>query len=119
MTLTTPAPPAPPLPRPGAERAGFRRPRGPSRAGRARAWPSAIGGFTGSDAAPTLAQFQEWVKEGLVRYFIAGNGMGGGQGGGSSSGSGAASEITAWVESHYTSTTVGGVTVYHLTSASS
>ena len=73
----------------------------------------AIGGFNGSDAAPTLAQFQEWVKEGLVNYFIPGNGAGGGMGGGSSSGS----EITSWVESHYTATTVGGVTVYDLTSA--
>jgi len=75
----------------------------------------AIGGFTGSDDAPTLAQFQEWVKEGLVHYFVAGNGMGGGSSSGSSSGS----EITSWVESTYASTTVGGVTVYDLTSASS
>jgi 4-amino-4-deoxy-L-arabinose transferase-like glycosyltransferase len=75
----------------------------------------AIGGFTGSDSAPTLAQFQAWVKEGLVHYFLAGSGMGGGPGRGSSSGS----EITSWVEIHYTPTTVGGVTVYDLTSASS
>jgi 4-amino-4-deoxy-L-arabinose transferase-like glycosyltransferase len=79
----------------------------------------AIGGFNGSDDAPALAQFQEWVQEGLVRYFIAGNGMGGGMGGGSSTGSTSASEITSWVESAYTSTTVGGVTVYDLTSAGS
>jgi hypothetical protein len=72
----------------------------------------AIGGFTGSDAAPTLAEFQAWVEEGLVHYFIPGNGTGG-------SGSSSASEITGWVESHYTSTTVGGVTVYDLSSASS
>jgi hypothetical protein len=75
----------------------------------------AIGGFTGSDDAPTLAQFEAWAQEGLVRYFIPGNGMGGGAGGGS----GSASQITSWVESHYTVTTVGGVTVYDLTSASS
>jgi 4-amino-4-deoxy-L-arabinose transferase-like glycosyltransferase len=75
----------------------------------------AIGGFTGSDDAPTPAQFQEWVTQGLVHYFVPGNGMGGGMGGGSSS----ASEITSWVESHYTATTVGGMTVYDLTSASS
>lgn len=29
------------------------------------------------------------------------------------------SEITSWVESHFTSTTVGGVTVYDLTSPTS
>jgi hypothetical protein len=75
----------------------------------------AIGGFTGSDAAPTLAQFQEWVKQGLIHYFIPGNGMGGGPGGGS----GTAGQITSWVESHYTATTVGGTTVYDLTTASS
>ncbi len=70
----------------------------------------AIGGFTGSDAAPTLAQFQRYVAEGKVRYFIAsGGGMGGGMGGG-----GTGSQIAAWVAAHYASTTVGGQTVYDL-----
>ena len=32
----------------------------------------AIGGFTGSDNSPTLAQFQGYVADGQVRYFIAG-----------------------------------------------
>ncbi len=75
----------------------------------------AIGGFTGSDDAPTLAEFQAWVQQGLIHYFVAG-----GQGGGPSGGQdgGAAGEITSWVESHYTATTVGGVTVYDLTSTS-
>jgi hypothetical protein len=42
---------------------------------------------------------------------------GGGQGGfgGRGGGSGDSSAITSWVESHYTSTTVGGQTVYDLT----
>ena len=75
----------------------------------------AIGGFTGSDDAPTPAQFQSWVQQGLIHYFVPGNGLGGGTGGGSSSGS----EITSWVESHYTATTVGGARVYDLTSATS
>ncbi|MBF6172041.1 ArnT family glycosyltransferase [Nocardia blacklockiae] len=70
----------------------------------------AIGGFTGSDDAPTLAQFQQYVANGEVRYFIAGGGMGGPGGG-----SGSASEITAWVQEHFTATTVGGTTVYDLT----
>jgi hypothetical protein len=74
-----------------------------------------IGGFNGGDNSPTLAQFEKYVSEGKIRYFIAGGmGGGGGAGGGSSSGS----AITSWVESHYTSTTVGGTTVYDLTKAS-
>jgi 4-amino-4-deoxy-L-arabinose transferase-like glycosyltransferase len=75
----------------------------------------AIGGFSGSDPSPTLAQFQAYVKAGLIHYFIAGGGMGGGGG----AGSGVASQITAWVTAHYKATTVGGTTVYDLTSASS
>ena len=31
----------------------------------------AIGGFTGSDNSPTLAQFQAYVADHQVRYFIA------------------------------------------------
>ena len=38
----------------------------------------AIGGFNGTDPAPTLAQFIEYVREGKIHYFIAGGGMGGG-----------------------------------------
>ena len=53
----------------------------------------AIGGFSGSDPSPTLAQFQAYVKAGLIHYFIAGGGMGGGGG----AGSGTASQITSWV----------------------
>ncbi|MEV2218625.1 glycosyltransferase family 39 protein [Nocardia vinacea] len=71
----------------------------------------AIGGFTGSDNSPTLAQFQQYVANGDIAYFIAGGGMGGGPGGGSNS---SASEITAWVKAHYTAITVGGTTVYDL-----
>ena len=74
-----------------------------------------IGGFTGSDPSPTLAKFQQYVTDGDITYFIAGGGQGGGAGGpGGSSGSG--SEITAWVEATFASTTVGSATVYDLTS---
>ena len=72
----------------------------------------AIGGFTGSDPSPTLAQFQAYVAAGDIHYFISGGGMGGGQGG-----DGSSSAITAWVAAHYTATTVGSVTVYDLTKA--
>ncbi|HEY4020829.1 MAG TPA: glycosyl transferase, partial [Pseudonocardiaceae bacterium] len=127
----------------------------------------AIGGFTGSDPSPTLAQFEADVKAGKIHYFIAGGfgggggglrggnggftrgdgqggtgpgggfpgsggGFPGGQFGGGQSGqargefagrggggfggnSGDSSAITTWVTSHYTSTTVGGQTVYDLT----
>jgi 4-amino-4-deoxy-L-arabinose transferase-like glycosyltransferase len=74
----------------------------------------AIGGFNGTDPAPTLAQFETFVAEGKIHYFIAGSG--GGFGGGQSSGSDDASTITSWVESHYSATTVGGTTIYNLTS---
>ncbi|MCU1656461.1 MAG: putative glycosyltransferase [Pseudonocardiales bacterium] len=72
-----------------------------------------IGGFNGGDNAPTLAQFQAYVANGEIRYFIAGGGAGGG--GGGSSGS----AISTWVAAHYSSTTVGGTTVYDLTKATS
>jgi len=84
----------------------------------------AIGGFSGGDPAPTLAQFQSYVTGGQVHYFIAG-GFGGGPGGGATStsdgtdarrgGDRSNSTISAWVEQHYTATTVGGRTVYDLT----
>ena len=69
----------------------------------------AMGGFTGSDPAPTLAQFEKWVKAGDITYYIAGGGMGGGPGG-----QGSFSQITAWVKAHYKSATIGGETVYLL-----
>ena len=68
-----------------------------------------MGGFTGSDPAPTLAQFEQLAKAGDITYYIAGGGMGGGPGG-----QGSSSQITAWVEAHYKSTTIGGETVYLL-----
>jgi len=67
----------------------------------------AIGGFNGSDPAPTLAQFQDYVSKGQVHYFIAG-GMRG-------SGGGSSSQIASWVSANFAATTVGGVTVYDLT----
>jgi 4-amino-4-deoxy-L-arabinose transferase-like glycosyltransferase len=79
----------------------------------------AIGGFSGGDNSPTLAQFQQYVKDGQVHYFIAGNehahdgpGGPGGFGGGDDN---AASQITAWVKANFTPQTVGGSTVYELT----
>jgi 4-amino-4-deoxy-L-arabinose transferase-like glycosyltransferase len=86
----------------------------------------AIGGFNGTDPAPTLAQFQQLVSQGKIHYFIAGGGFGAGGGAGgagaggrggtvSSSTSTTASAITSWVEQHFSTSTVGGTTVYDLT----
>jgi 4-amino-4-deoxy-L-arabinose transferase-like glycosyltransferase len=73
----------------------------------------AIGGFNGTDPTPTLAQFQAYVAAGRIHFFIGGGRGGGfGPGGGSSS----SSAIASWVESNFRSTTVGGVTLYDLTS---
>jgi 4-amino-4-deoxy-L-arabinose transferase-like glycosyltransferase len=70
-----------------------------------------IGGFNGSDPSPTLAQFEKYVAAGRIHYFMGGGGMGGGGMGGS----GTSSQITTWVEAHYTAKTVGSTTVYDLT----
>lgn len=73
-----------------------------------------IGGFNGSDPSPTLEQFQQYVAEGRIHFFIAG-GMGGGPG---RSSSGTGSTISAWVQQNFTVTTVDGATVYDLTNPS-
>ena len=74
----------------------------------------AIGGFNGSDPSPTLAQFQQWVAEGRIHYFIA-QGTGGFGGGGLNAGGGTSTQISTWVEDTFTATTVDGVTLYDLT----
>ncbi|MGZ4697185.1 MAG: glycosyltransferase family 39 protein [Oryzihumus sp.] len=83
----------------------------------------AIGGFNGSDPSPTLAQFQAWVSQGKVHYFLAGGrgGPAGGRGGpgGGMGGSGTASQISSWVEQNYTAVTIGGSTFYDLTQPNS
>jgi len=79
----------------------------------------AIGGFNGTDPAPTLAQFEKYVAEGKIHYFIAGGGGFGGGGFAQGGTSNDASQITSWVEAHFTSRTVGGVTVYDLTTGAS
>lgn len=77
-----------------------------------------IGGFNGSDPSPTLAQFQTWVREGAIHYFI-GSGFGGGIGPGQGQTSNVAAQISAWVERNFTARTVGNVTVYDLTKPAS
>ena len=65
----------------------------------------AIGGFSGSDPSPTLAEFKRYVADGDISYYVAG-----GRGGGGSS------SIQAWVEQNFSAQTVGGSTVYDLRS---
>ncbi|MEU2233072.1 ArnT family glycosyltransferase [Streptomyces vietnamensis] len=65
----------------------------------------AIGGFNGSDPAPTLAQFKRYVAEGRIHYFIAAEG---GFGGGDSA-------ISTWVAETFEKVTVDGATFYDLT----
>ena len=71
----------------------------------------AMGGFTGTDPTPTLAEFEAWAKAGDITYYIA---SGGGAGGGFGGGGGSFTAITSWVEAHYKSETIGGETVYNL-----
>jgi 4-amino-4-deoxy-L-arabinose transferase-like glycosyltransferase len=68
----------------------------------------AIGGFNGTDAAPSLAEFKKLVAAHEIHYFIAANGntFGGG--------AADAEAITTWVTSHFAKQTVGGETVYNL-----
>lgn len=72
----------------------------------------AIGGFTGSDPSPTLEQFQQYVADGQVRYFLPNDRRG--PGGPPGHDSGSAADITTWVERNFTKLDVGGSTVYDL-----
>jgi 4-amino-4-deoxy-L-arabinose transferase-like glycosyltransferase len=130
----------------------------------------AIGGFRGTDPAPSLADFEKLVAAHKIHYYVAGGrggggfggagaggafpgrgsgarsdfgdfgGPGGGAGGAGTGGAGGAgaggaggglgggglgggvattdaAQISAWVEAHFTATTVGGMTVYNLSTA--
>jgi 4-amino-4-deoxy-L-arabinose transferase-like glycosyltransferase len=68
----------------------------------------AIGGFNGTDPAPTLAEFEAMVAKHEIHYYV-------GQSNSSFGGGSGSSTIASWVAAHFTSETVGGVTVYNLT----
>ena len=78
---------------------------------------SAGGAACAADPAPSLAQFEKYVTEGKIHYYISGGrGLGAGGFGGTSGGtSDVASQISTWVESHFTAKTVDGTTLYNLT----
>lgn len=69
----------------------------------------AIGGFNGTDPAPSLDEFKQLVAQGKIHYFIgsSGGGMMGGR-------NGTSSEIATWVSENFQSQTVGSTTVYDL-----
>jgi len=77
----------------------------------------AVGGFNGTDPSPTLTEFQNDVAQGKIHFFISGKMFG--PRGGAASGSRDATEIAEWVAARYPAQTVGGVTVYDLTSPAS
>ena len=68
----------------------------------------AIGGFNGSDPAPSLAQFKKLVATGKIHWFVgeSSSSFGGG--------TGTAAQITLLGSRVYQARTAGGVTVYDL-----
>jgi 4-amino-4-deoxy-L-arabinose transferase-like glycosyltransferase len=74
----------------------------------------AIGGFNGTDTAPTLDEFKQLVAQGKIHYFVGNSG--GGFGGGPGGSRGTSSEISTWVSENYTAQTIGNTTIYDLSS---
>jgi 4-amino-4-deoxy-L-arabinose transferase-like glycosyltransferase len=89
----------------------------------------ALGGFSGTDPAPTLSQFIGYVTNHQVTYYIlqndnntnprnpnqGGENQGGGNPQRNAGGRGGGhTDITTWVTSHFTPVTVGSATVYNL-----
>lgn len=66
----------------------------------------AMGGFTGSDATPTLDQLQSYIASGQLRFVVVG-GQGGGPGGGATS-----SDQSAWIEASCTPVTSVSSSLY-------
>ena len=74
----------------------------------------AIGGFTGSDPAPTLAEFEKLVAAHEIHYFVASGGAGRA---GRVAAPGTGRRSLRGSSSTTPARTVGGMTVYDLTSA--
>jgi 4-amino-4-deoxy-L-arabinose transferase-like glycosyltransferase len=76
-----------------------------------------MGGFTGSDPAPTLAELEALVSAGQVRYVLLGGGPGGGPRGGPGGlpgfrgpgGSGGTDDRAAWVSANCAAVSAAGV----------
>lgn len=86
----------------------------------------AMGGFSGSDPTPTLAQFEALVKAGKLHYvYLGGSGGGAGGGAGGGGGSSTAGTIEQWLARHATVVATsayggssGGGILYHVTASS-
>jgi len=88
-----------------------------------------MGGFMGSDPAPSLAKLKQLINSGQLHYVLLDSGMGGGlggpPGGGGRGGSSAATQARdAWIKSHGNviklagqSTATGAATLYYIGSA--
>jgi 4-amino-4-deoxy-L-arabinose transferase-like glycosyltransferase len=70
----------------------------------------AIGGFGGTDPAPSLSDFIGDVHQGKVTYYLILKNRGWGPGRAD-----VHSDITTWVKQHFPAVTVGSATVYNLT----
>jgi 4-amino-4-deoxy-L-arabinose transferase-like glycosyltransferase len=82
----------------------------------------ALGGFSGSDQAITLAEFTKYVSAHMVHYYVTAGaggagGFGGGFGGRPGGGQTGVAAIDTWVSGAFTATTVGNYTVYDLSAA--
>jgi hypothetical protein len=80
-----------------------------------------IGGFSARDPSPTLAQFQRYVADRRIHYYIEGRrpdartGWGAGETDRSQRTVTEADKIGDWVKHTFTASTVDGATVYDLT----
>lgn len=81
----------------------------------------AIGGFSGTDPAPTLRQFKDDVDHHRVAYYLAPRGSAKGAVAGDEDGGERGyvsarphADILRWVRGHFHSTTIGGITAYDL-----
>lgn len=72
----------------------------------------AVGGFNGTDPAPTLEEFRSLVAARRIHYFIGSRMMFGRH---AVSGSRESADITEYVRTHYSPMTVDGVDIYDLT----
>jgi 4-amino-4-deoxy-L-arabinose transferase-like glycosyltransferase len=63
----------------------------------------ALGGFSGSDQILTLSQLKTLIREGQVRYFLAGGG-GGGFGGGAGN-----AQLVQWIEANFSQVSASAI----------
>jgi hypothetical protein len=73
----------------------------------------AIGGYNGTDNAITLAKFKQLVAAGRIHYYVADS-----QGfiGSTAANTSTGYAIQQWVTQTFTAETIGGTTVYDVTS---